>query len=235
MYLLSSKNNKTIVINDLNIVIRGDGKGIEIDDYSYTISKDIKKLSKHLIIEKLSDDESFVFKDIKTLQNSIDDLSIKLYYSNNDGLDKVIYDFDYKNDRIKLPMNEGQVVKALKLINLPEDVVEYHNYYCTIFGEDANGKMQGNSNPAWQEQNPDVRYEYLGKLDPMLGKKKLDMINNYPVIECDFNMNDVIEVALPELQKYFPTVVNIPLVRHSIRLYNGKGEVVKTLQVDCRN
>lgn len=235
MYLLKSKTNQNIVVNDLGVIVKGNGKGVEIDDYSYTISKDVKNLSKYLTIEKISDDESFVFGDIKTLQESIKDLSIELYYSDNSGLNKVIHEIDCKNNRIKLPIDKTKMIKALKLVNLPEGVVEYHNYFSTIFGSDADGKMQGNSNPAWQEQNPDVRYEYLGKLDPMLGKKKLDIINDLPVIECNFNMNDVIEVALPELQKYFPTVVSIPLVRHSIRLYNNKGEIVKTIEVDCRN
>lgn len=170
---------------------------------------------------------------INEMSKKIDTLTVKLHYTNQNETVKTVSCNDKKT---KIYLQNNEIIKALKITDLPEGSIKYHNKFSTIFGVNEEGALTGNSNPSWQEINPEYRYEYLGKLDPMLGKQNFDIINNNIYsIECNFDMNEVIKNVLPELQEYFPTTTKISFVRNSIEIYNEQDEKLTTILVDFYN
>lgn len=173
--------------------------------------------------------------EITSLLKRVATLEVKVNLLNEGVSELIVTHVDCQKSRVVAPLNEGDILKALILENIPKGAVKYRNKSAAIFGADINNKITGSSNPAYVPNRPDVRYDYLGELDPMLGVRELKNINELYTIVCDFDIKKVNDSCIDELKQYFPTTVRVKMVRHKIDIMDIDEHILKSIEVDCNN
>lgn len=172
---------------------------------------------------------------VNAMDQKIKDLEVKLHYANSSEKSEVVGVVDATQASAKIIPEPGQVVKALRMVEAPEEAVKWQNKFSSFFGVNEAGKTEGTSNPSATTAPHGTNFAHIGNLDPTKGAQYLDKIEDLYVILADFDFEKAAEVELKEIQKQFPSAVKIKYVRHMIDLLNADGGVVKTLKVDIYN
>ena len=186
-------------------------------------------------MNKLEEQIDIITDDVIAMGKKISDLEVKLHYANPSSKNEVVKEVEVSDAIAKLSLEPGKAVKAMRIVNIPEESVKWQNTISTFFGADEAGKGTGNTNPAFSTAPKDVSFPHIGNLDPTLGIQELDRIEDLYSILCDFDFEKAQEVEVKTLQQYFPTTVKISRIRHTINILNAKEEVIQTLKVDMYN
>nr|DAU23753.1 MAG TPA: hypothetical protein [Caudoviricetes sp.] len=185
-------------------------------------------------MNKLEEQIDIITDDVISMVKKINDLEVKLHYSNPSSKNEVVEEVKVSDQVAKIKLEPGKAIKAMRIVNVPEEAVKWQNTLSTFFGADKDGKGTGNTNPA-STAPEGTKFEHIGNLDPMLGVQELDRIQDLYSILSNFDFSKAQEVELKTLQQYFPTTVKISRVRHTINILNAKEEVIQTLKVDMYN
>lgn len=172
---------------------------------------------------------------VESMSKRIYDLEVKLHYINPSENKIIVSEVDTTAATTKIFPEPGQVVKAMRMSEVPETSVKWRNKFSTFFGIDEEGKMTGNTNPSASTAPQGTKFEHIGNLDPTLGIHELDKIENLYAILADFDFEKAAAVEIEDIKKYFPNTVKIKYVRHMIDILNAEDEVLKTLKIDIYN
>lgn len=186
-------------------------------------------------ITALSEQVSEMSTRMESMNKKISDLEVKLHYANESEKQEIVGEVNVAEAKAKIIPEPGQVVKAMRMVEVPQQSVKWRNNCSTFFGVNEEGQITGNTNPSSQTAPPETKFEHLGNLDPMLGIQKLDRIEDLYYILCNFDFDKAAAVELEDLKKYFPTTVKVKLVRHMIDILDEEDQVIKSIKVDIYN
>lgn len=187
------------------------------------------------LMESLSQQVSEMSTTIESMNRKISDLEVKLHYVNPSEKQEIVGEVSVNQATARINIEPGQVVKAMRMVEMPEESIKWRNKCSSFFGVDEAGKTTGTSNPSASTAPEHVKFEHLGNLDPTLGVQQLDKIETLYSILADFDFEKAAAVELQDIKKYFDNTVNIKFVRHMLEILNADEEVVEKINVDIYN
>ena len=178
---------------------------------------------------------SLLSEKVESMTKRLSDLEVKVHYLDESEKTSMIAELNVESGSAKITPEQGQIVKAARMVDVPEKSVRWQNMFSTFFAIDEAGKMTGNSNPAFSTAPKGTSFPHIGNLDPTLGIQELDRIEDLYSILCNFDFEKAAAVELESLKKTFPTSVKIKFVRHTINILDSEDQVVKTIKFDIYN
>lgn len=178
---------------------------------------------------------SLLSEKVESMTKRLSDLEVKVHYLDESEKTSMIAELSVEAGSAKITPEQGQIVKAARMVDVPEKSVRWQNTFSTFFAIDEAGKMTGNSNPSFSTAPEDTSFPHMGNLDPTLGIQELDRIEDLYSILCNFDFEKAASVELEDIKKYFPTSVKIKFVRHTINILDSEDQVVKTIKFDIYN
>lgn len=169
---------------------------------------------------------------LANLSSKVNNLEIKLHYIESPEKETLVEAVDLSASKAKIIQEPGKVLKAVRLVNVPENSVKWRNTCSSFFGMDENGAITGSSNPS-NIALEGTKFEHIGNLDPMLGIQQVDKIEDLYSILCEFDFEKAQVIELESLKQYFPETIKIKFVRHAIEILDDNEKVVKKINIDC--
>lgn len=210
----------------------------KIEEQIDVVTDDVIAIKEQLnpeLIESLSEQVTGMTETIESLKSRIHDLEVKLHYVSPSEKPVIVTAVDAAQASAKIVPEPGQVIKALRVVEIPEDAVKWQNKFSSFFGVNEAGKTTGTSNPSGSTAPHGTKFEHIGNLDPTKGVQELDKIEDLYAILCDFDFEKAATVEVEDIKKHYPETVKIKYVRHMIDLLDSEDRVLKTLKVDIYN
>lgn len=186
------------------------------------------------LVESLAKQVTEMSSTIQSMNRKISDLEVKLHYVNSSEKQEIVGEVSVNQTTAKIDIEPGQVVKAVRLVEMPEGSVKWRNKCSSFFGIDATGKTTGTSNPS-NVGPAETKFEHLGNLDPTLGVQELDRIEDLYSILADFDFDKAAAKEFEDIIQYHPDTIKIKRVRHMIEILNAEEEVIEKINVDIYN
>ena len=137
-------------------------------------------------------------------------------------------DVDCSQSKVTHVINPEDIIARLCLENLPENTKFAQIKTVTLFGADKSGKTRMTSNPSLDTMPAGTKFPHFGGFDPSIGK--IDISDDKEII-CNTKIQEVIDVELPDLQKYDKDITHISKIILFVYALDEFGQNIKLIQV----